>query len=158
MSNLEPLMASNILSDARIAEIEARCKAAPDGPYAIETVTTQVGHCHKIMPMRACIYVDNAPIGCPDKPSAEARATAELFAHAPTDIDALIASHEALAEKVKQMTDGLKEALAFADGAQGPFRESDSVRLHKLYDPTAMTYAERVKFLKARGAATEEAA
>ena len=29
------------------------------GPWHIETVSTAVGHCHKIQPLQACLYVDN---------------------------------------------------------------------------------------------------
>ena len=32
--------------------------AATPRPWHVETVPTQVGHCHKIMPIGACLYVD----------------------------------------------------------------------------------------------------
>lgn len=49
------------------------------GPWSVETVSTQVGYCHKILPVRACIYVD----GFSNAPKTERLADARLMAAAP---------------------------------------------------------------------------
>jgi len=59
-------------------------KSTP-GPWEIKTVNTSVGHCHKIMPLGACLYVDNQtlPRDSVNTASVVALANAHLIAAAP---------------------------------------------------------------------------
>jgi hypothetical protein len=60
------------------------------GPWRIETVNTQVGHCHKIMPIGACLYVDNQtlPRDSVNADSQIALANARLIAASPMLLEA----------------------------------------------------------------------
>lgn len=59
------------------------------GPWTIETVPTQIGHCHKIMPMVACLYVDHRGSDFKDQKTLTAKADAHLMAAAPDMLAAL---------------------------------------------------------------------
>lgn len=53
------------------------------GPHYLTTVPTSIGHCHQIMPMKACLYVDNRDMReLHDSKTATAKANAHLFAAA----------------------------------------------------------------------------
>ena len=68
------------------------------GPWEIKTVNTQVGHCHKIMPIGACLYVDNQtlPRDAVNYKSQQALADAHLIAAAPDLLKILKAATDAL--------------------------------------------------------------
>jgi hypothetical protein len=55
------------------------------GNWTIETVPTQVGHCHKIMPVGACLYVDQQflPRDADNRASIVALANARAIALVP---------------------------------------------------------------------------
>lgn len=70
------------------------------GPWTTEAVKTQVGHAHKILPIRACLYVDGRDFRETDEKTLTAAANARLIAAAP---DLLAALQQAL-EDYKSMT------------------------------------------------------
>lgn len=53
------------------------------GPWSVETVKTQVGHCHQILPIKACLYVDHRDMRQRDARTLKAKADAALIAAAP---------------------------------------------------------------------------
>lgn len=53
------------------------------GPWRFITVVTSIGHCHKINPMNACIYVDHRGKDDRDEKTATALANARLISAAP---------------------------------------------------------------------------
>ena len=59
------------------------------GPWYVETVPTSIGHCHKIQPVNACLYVDYRGIRATDPKTAVAEANARLIAAAPELLEAL---------------------------------------------------------------------
>lgn len=57
------------------------------GPWVLETTKSDIGHVHKIQPLRACLYVDNRRSDPSSAP--EALANARLIAAAPELLEAL---------------------------------------------------------------------
>ena len=59
------------------------------GPWYVKTVPTSIGHCHKIQPVNACLYVDYRGIRAADPKTAIAEANARLIAAAPDLLESL---------------------------------------------------------------------
>ncbi len=96
-------------------QVRERLSKATKGPISLETVRTSIGVCHKIGPLgisskmqNACLYDDCYS----DKPrDLVLLADAELFAHAPADLSALVSQVEA-AERV---VEALRESIEWVD-------------------------------------------
>ena len=91
---------------ARLRELAGR---ATPGPWNVETVPTQIGMCHKIMPLKGCFYVDGMQEYSRNDPS---------FARQNADPELIVALRNALPELLAalELADVLGEPL-IADNA-----------------------------------------
>lgn len=97
------------------------------GPWTVETVATQIGHAHKIMPVHACLYVDHRDAKEKDMKTHTAHADANLIAAAPELYIACEAAKKFVEEKMdstpmdsyeRKLFWNLTIALAYAQGAR----------------------------------------
>lgn len=94
------------------------------GPWTVETLPTSSGHCHKIDPIRACLYVDHRGAGWSDEVTTRALADARLIAAAPDLLaacQAAYATHNLTESEpglptLTQVGQLLKAALAKVEG------------------------------------------
>lgn len=79
-----------------IESIKARLEKATKGEWSAVRVPTSIGHAWKIMPFKACLYVDGQriPHDLKNASSLEAEANADLIVHAKSDIAFLLAEVE----------------------------------------------------------------
>lgn len=84
-------------------------------PWTLETVPTSIGHCHKIMPLRACLYVDHRDVANKDAKTVTAKADADLIVRAVNSHDALVAACKRfVATYPHGINPGLDEAYSMA--------------------------------------------
>lgn len=100
---------SEELTPARLAEIEARLKAATPGPWEVVRqrsiyTTATCGEDHDPSLGSLCCDMFLGKLGRDGgAPSRNADANAALIAHAPADLRALLDAHAAQAEEIKRL-------------------------------------------------------